>query len=39
MSKVRTPTLFSSSAYSPTISMTSTLPARSIAMRVDGSGT
>ena len=39
MTSVRTPTFFSSSAYSPPISMTSTLPARSMAMRVAGSGT
>ena len=39
MRSVRTPTFFSSSTYSPPISMTSTLPARSMAMRVAGSGT
>ena len=39
ITSVRTPTFFSSSTYSPPISMTSTLPARSMAMRVAGSGT
>ena len=39
MTSVRTPTFFSSSTYSPPTSMTSTLPARSMAMRVAGSGT
>src|SRR5207247_5426343 len=39
MVSVRMPTFFSSSTYSPPTSMTSTLPARSIAMRVAGSGT
>jgi hypothetical protein len=39
MVMVRTLTFFSSSTYSPPISMTSTEPARSMAMRVAGSGT
>ena len=39
MTSVRTPTFLSSSTYSPPTSMTSALPARSIAMRVAGSGT
>ncbi len=39
ITSVRMPTFFSSSTYSPPTSMTSAPPARSIAMRVAGSGT